>query len=108
MTYSEKLRSPIWQKRRLQILERDGWRCRSCHTTEKNLQVHHLVYSRHTNPWDYPEYCYQTLCEDCHQQRQELTDKSVNALRIAIKDVPTERLELIAVRLMNAAMGEVE
>ena len=40
--YSEKLRDPRWQKRRLEILERDAWQCQACLSTAKTLHVHHL------------------------------------------------------------------
>jgi len=29
MTYKEKLLDPRWQKKRLEVLERDGWACRA-------------------------------------------------------------------------------
>jgi len=107
MTYSQKLRDPRWQKKRAEICERDNWRCLFCGSDSKNLQVHHLVYRR-KEPWDYPEYLYQTLCEDCHQARQELTDKIVDAVRIAIGKVPTERLAVSAQKICAEAMLEIE
>jgi hypothetical protein len=107
MTYSQRLRDPRWQKKRLEIFERDDWACKFCGTKEKNLQVHHVVYGK-LDPWDYPNYLYQTLCEDCHSVRQELTNKIVDAVRIAIKETPTERLTRVAQHLCNAAMLEIE
>lgn len=107
MTYSEKLRSPRWQKKRLQILDRDHWSCLCCGSEDKNLQVHHVVYGKR-DPWDYPDELYQTLCEDCHEIRQELTDKASDALRIALKDIPTERLKLVADKLIAEAMAGME
>lgn len=104
MTYAEKLRHPLWQKKRLHILERDGWKCRSCGTGEKNLQVHHVIYSR-IDPWQYDDAVLQTLCEDCHKERQELSDKAADSLRIAIMDIATERMEKIARRLIKEAMS---
>lgn len=107
MTYSQKLRDPRWQKKRLEIFERDGWTCHFCHSKDKNLQVHHVVY-RKLEPWEYPNYLYQTLCEDCHSTRQELTDKTVDAVRIAVKDVPTERLTKVVTSLCASAMLGIE
>ncbi len=107
MTYKEKLRSPLWQKKRLQILERDGWRCVICGDDKSNLQVHHLVYAK-ADPWDYPEYVYQTLCDVCHEERGELTNKMVDAFRLAIAKVPTERLVKVGEKLIAEAMGEME
>lgn len=104
MTYSEKLRDPRWQKKRLLILQRDDWTCLFCGSKDKNLQVHHTIYQRR-EPWDYPDQYYQTLCEDCHEIRQELTDKAVTALRITIKDVPTERLERVSQKVIAEAMA---
>lgn len=92
MTYSQKLRDPRWQKKRLQILERDQWTCQSCRSTTKNLQVHHLVYAKR-DPWDYADDCYQTLCEDCHEVRQELSDKAANAVKLSMRNIPTDRME---------------
>jgi 5-methylcytosine-specific restriction endonuclease McrA len=106
MTYSEKLRDPRWQRKRLEIFSRDNWACRSCGSKEKNLQVHHLVY-RKIDPWDYPDYLYQTLCDECHEARQSVVDKLVDALRISLMNVPTSRLEVVAQRLCNEAIQEL-
>jgi len=106
-SYSQKLRDPRWQRKRLEILSRDNWQCLFCGNDKKNLQVHHCVYRR-VDPWDYPDYLYQTLCEDCHEERQELTDKIVDALRISIMRLPTERLVPVSKQLCGAAMLEIE
>lgn len=105
MTYAEKLRDGRWQKKRLEILERDGWKCSCCPATN-NLQVHHLVYARR-DPWDYPNDVYQTLCGDCHALRQELTDKIVDSFRLSLRNIPTMRLETVAQRLFKEAMEEM-
>lgn len=67
MTYSEKLKSPKWQKKRLEIMERDGFQCQMCFDREETLTVHHKYYIRGNNPWEYDDDCLITLCEDCHQ-----------------------------------------
>lgn len=64
-TYPEKLRDPRWQKKRLEIMERDGFRCRICHSEEETLNVHHIVY-RSGDPWDAASKNLVTLCENCH------------------------------------------
>jgi 5-methylcytosine-specific restriction endonuclease McrA len=110
MTYSEKLRNPLWQKMRLEILQRDNFTCKFCGSglnDGKNLQVHHILYKRR-DPWDYPEYLYQTLCDSCHSERQHLTDKSVDAVRIAVANVPTPRLIAVVTKLCSEAMLEIE
>ena len=103
ITYSQKLRDPRWQKKRLHILERDQWRCCSCGDDKSNLQVHHVIYAK-KDPWDYSDDCYQTLCDKCHGERQPIIDNAANALKISLKDYPTERLGVIAERMMGIAM----
>lgn len=66
MTYKEQLTDPRWQKKRLQILERDKWACQICSDTTTQLQVHHKKYDYFKMAWEYPDYVYQTLCKDCH------------------------------------------
>lgn len=71
MTYSEKLRDPRWQKKRLEVLSRNGFKCEGCDSTENTLHVHHCYYMK-ADPWDYPDSAYKCLCEECHKNRQEL------------------------------------
>lgn len=65
-TYSELLRDPRWQKKRLEILERDEFLCQECHDSVSTLHVHHCFYEKGTMPWDYPASSLLTLCEHCH------------------------------------------
>lgn len=44
MGYSDKLKDPRWQKKRLEILTRDEWTCQICFDTESTLVVHHQKY----------------------------------------------------------------
>jgi len=64
MTYSEKLKDPRWQKKRLEVLNRDGFKCSYCDDEKTTLHVHHLKYNK--NPWDVEIESLSTLCEDCH------------------------------------------
>lgn len=68
MTYKEQLADPRWQKKRLQILERDKWTCQICLDTESQLQIHHKEYDKtyKTLAWEYPDTNYTTLCCNCH------------------------------------------
>jgi len=69
--YSEKLKSPKWQKRRLEILQRDEFTCMCCGGNEDTLNVHHTYYEKGKNPWDYPVESLQTLCEGCHKWTED-------------------------------------
>jgi hypothetical protein len=57
-----------WQQKRLEILNRDGWKCRSCGAEGEGvtLNVHHAYYERDKDPWDYEDHLLVTWCEYCH------------------------------------------
>jgi len=59
-------KKPEWQKRRLEILERDNWTCQGCGDKKSTLHVHHKYYERGKLPWNYPITALVTLCEGCH------------------------------------------
>lgn len=69
-TYSEKLKDPRWQKKRLEILERDNFTCTECGDKESPLHVHHKIYIFGNEPWDYKDENFITLCELCHDQEE--------------------------------------
>ena len=62
---SEKYNDPRWQKKRLKVFERDGFRCQACGTTTETLHAHHKRYSGEL--WDSIDDDIQTLCEVCHK-----------------------------------------
>lgn len=72
--YAEKLRHPKWQKKRLQILNRDKFTCKLCKDTETTLHVHHKFYTEGADPWEYDNCDLTTLCEHCHQQIEKNKD----------------------------------
>lgn len=74
MNYAQQLLDPRWQKKRLEILERDGWRCCSCENDKDTLHVHHKYYVSHRFAWEYPDFCFQTLCSDCHSALKRLLE----------------------------------
>lgn len=71
--YSEKLKDPRWQKRRLEIFTRDKWTCRGCESTTKTLHVHHKRYEWGKSPWEYQDEDLITLCEGCHDLEGDLS-----------------------------------
>jgi 5-methylcytosine-specific restriction endonuclease McrA len=71
-SYSEKLKDPRWQKKRLVILERDNFACRMCKNSKETLHVHHLEYRK--QPWDVPDESLITLCENHHRWIETLLE----------------------------------
>lgn len=83
--YFKKLKDPRWQKKRLEIFERDGWTCQNCSTSEETLHIHHRYYLKNKDPWDYPNDALVTLCENCHDFEKECMQELINDLNIILK-----------------------
>jgi hypothetical protein len=71
LTYAEQLRRPEWQKMRLLVLERAGWKCEQCGEEEKMLHVHHKRYIKGRMAWDYELDNFEALCESCHEENHQ-------------------------------------
>lgn len=69
-SYREKIKDPRWQRKRLLIMDRDGWACQKCRDKTKCLNVHHKFYIPGLEPWEYKDEDLVTLCEDCHEKLQ--------------------------------------
>ena len=80
-SYSEKLKDIRWQKKRLQVMERDGWKCRDCGAEGETLHVHHCHYEK-GGPWETPDNLLMTLCADCHEVRQGLENDARRMLAL--------------------------
>jgi hypothetical protein len=70
-SYSEKLRDPRWQRRRLEKLQAADFACEGCHDSESTLHVHHRLYRKGADPWDYDDNELAVLCEACHAEDHE-------------------------------------
>jgi hypothetical protein len=78
MKYTDKLKDPRWQKKRLEIFSRDNFTCQCCNSTENTLVVHHFKYSG--EPWDIDSKHLLTLCEECHQGEHKFRPDEENEL----------------------------
>lgn len=94
ITYSEKLRDPRWQKKRLEIMSRSEFTCDVCESKDRPLHVHHRLYQRNTDPWDYPPEIYSVLCEDCH--------KDAESIKLGIDQILSEYPIYVMVELLEA------
>lgn len=83
MKYEEQIKSPKWQKRRLEILQLDDFTCQVCGCKDKTLHVHHLHYEKGKKIWEYPDSSLITLCEDCHQYEHD--DKGKGSISLVIE-----------------------
>lgn len=63
---------PRWQRRRLEIMQRDGFKCRLCGDDKETLNVHHLYYLPGQKKWEYDDAALVTLCRSCHLKWHEM------------------------------------
>ena len=68
--YSEKLKDPRWQRKRLEVFQHAEFQCQLCGEDKKTLHVHHSKYDGR-EPWEYPLSMLICLCEDCHNQHHK-------------------------------------
>jgi hypothetical protein len=95
-TYSEKLKDPQWQKRRLEIMGRDQFRCTLCYDDQSTLHVHHKHYKSGHEPWEYQDHELVTVCETCHETAHGFSDKLKDACAYFDLDGPWSMSALIA------------
>lgn len=81
-TYSKNLQHPNWQKKRLEILNRDNFICKLCGDTETTLHIHHLKYIDFNKPENINNDYLITYCEDCHRIVENI--KKANTFEINV------------------------
>ncbi len=67
--WSSAFRDSRWQQMRLQVMDRDGWKCMCCGACGEGttLNVHHSYYEKGMAPWEYDAETLHTLCQECHE-----------------------------------------
>lgn len=109
--YQKLLQDPRWQKKRLDIFQRDNFACRLCRSKDKTLHCHHQYYERGLLPWEYPDITLITLCCDCHEEEEERKDDDKEAtmmlLRIGFtrRDVDTLRDSILGFLMRSKING---
>ena len=73
-SYSDKMKDPRWQKKRLEVLDSAEWACACCQDSESTLHVHHKQYLKGREPWEYDNDQLDVLCEDCHKDVHDSKD----------------------------------
>lgn len=91
--YKDQLRKPDWQKKRLEIMQRDNFTCQICLDTEETLQVHHKSYDKGKMAWEYGNDRLTTLCETYHSHLTDHIkdygdDKEFSVLKIKRDGLP--------------------
>ena len=81
-TYAELLKDPRWQKKRLEIMEVHDFCCQECGRSDLTLHVHHTVYQKGANPWEYENKYLRCYCEHCHEKAEEIRQDLQRALGV--------------------------
>lgn len=87
--YTEKLKDGRWQKKRLEILDRDAWKCQQCGEDAETgtiLHVHHKRYFASREPWDVPSGSLVTLCASCHEIQTESVADLISEIQAGLRD----------------------
>ena len=84
MTYSDLLKDPRWQKKRLEIFNRDNFSCVSCGDGASTLHVHHHYYINGKKPWEYNNSVLVTLCEQCHGNEEHLKECDSDVINVLL------------------------
>lgn len=79
-SYFQLLKDPRWQKKRLEILNRDEFKCQKCNDGKSSLHVHHKHYIYGKNPWEYDGDLLITLCDSCHEYESAYLKEAKNTL----------------------------
>jgi len=103
VNYSDKLRDPRWQRKRLEALDAADWACASCSADELTLHVHHRRYIKGREVWDYSLDELAVLCENCHTIVHELDELAKDLIARAPYDGPGNLRDLVC--LMAGFLG---
>lgn len=90
-TYSELLRDPRWQRKRLEVLSRSDFTCEVCGAADRTLNVHHKAYKKGAKPWEYEITELRALCEECHEAHHHLEA----VLRAKVAEMGLHEIELL-------------
>lgn len=72
-------KSPLWRRVRVQILERDGYTCKTCGKHGGRLECHHRRPIEDGGDWFDPDNL-ETICRTCHIQ--EAKDRNRRSRKI--------------------------
>ncbi len=102
-----KYKDPRWQKKRLEKMQSAKFRCESCESEDKTLNVHHKSYKKNHNPWEYDKWELECLCEDCHAEKHKIKDRLADALHEFKVSVDcSERPEEELLGFLNGRMSD--
>lgn len=106
LPYWQQMLDPRWQRRRLEIFNRDGFKCRECNSQTETLSVHHSYYEKGVMAWEYPDEALRSVCRDCHKLRSEAERVLLRALHSFNAETLLRLSDTIEARLVDEALAE--
>lgn len=82
----ELYKHPLWQEKRLRIMERECFTCERCESSDDTLNVHHAFYRKGKKPWEYEDRVLHCLCESCHKEIHAEKERALFALSMMNRD----------------------
>jgi hypothetical protein len=82
MNYAQQIKHPLWQKKRLEVLELHNFQCQTCRAKNEELHVHHPYYKRGAMIWDYEKTELECLCFRCHKEAHLIDEEIKKALAV--------------------------
>jgi hypothetical protein len=78
--FMDQYKDPRWQRKRLEIMERDKFSCVFCEDSTASLNVHHKFYKKGKKVWEYEDSILITLCETCHEKLTKIIQNNQESL----------------------------
>lgn len=78
--WKDQYRNPLWQKRRLEVMQYRDFTCQVCGDTSETLNVHHKAYIKGRKVWEYENDQLECLCETCHKTAHDEKEKLLGLL----------------------------
>lgn len=94
MDYSDELKDPRWQRKRLEVMQADRFTCQVCFRSDKPLNVHHKKNIKGAKAWEYETNELITLCEDCHKKNHH-EEKKIVCIGLLLENI-TDQIRQIA------------
>ncbi len=107
MKWADQYKHPLWQKKRLEALDKAGYACQCCGDSESQLHVHHKQYFKGRMIWDYTVGELSVLCSECHEAAHAQMDELKSIMSALDPDGVSSVISLIAGYCMEVRSSSV-
>ena len=107
-SFEEQIKDPRWQKRRLEIMQRDEFTCQMCGDKESTLHVHHIKYVSGRNYWEYNDWEMITLCAECHSAEHSAKVDFINGIISDLNSIGLMYIEILGAleEIFHLSLGD--